>query len=115
MDNIRRKANNEMQDSSAIIVKSLNISGMQNAEKFISELFRKVGKHKLVKVQLDGSTLTMYFDGKEIESCNNIVKQGSKKKYQTMSAFMKSKLPLCNGQCLLGTFQTNTHFFLFFN
>ena len=65
------------------IVKKVNISGVQNLERYFAEFaFTPVGKHDLEKVEYRDNEVTLYFDEEENPSAKNFVKQGSIKKYE---------------------------------
>ena len=65
------------------IVKKVNISGVQNLERYFAEhVFAPVGKHDLERVEYRDNEVTLYFDEEENLSAKNFVKQGSIKKYK---------------------------------
>lgn len=64
--------------------KSINISGVQNAEKAIEAIFNEQKGREFRKVTVDGNVVTFSFGEFRKDAKKVMVKQFSKKKYETI-------------------------------
>lgn len=101
------------------IIQKVNISGMQNIERFFTEyVFKPVGKHDLEKVEVDENNeniIILYFSEEENPSAKNFVKQMSLKKYATESEFIEKTAKNQNFQTLIKKVKTAKYKLFFFS
>ena len=67
-----------------VMEKSINISGVQNAEKAIEAIFNEQKGREFRKVTVDGNVVTFSFGEFRKDAKKVMVKQFSKKKYETI-------------------------------
>lgn len=97
------------------IIQNVNISGICNFERYFVDVFKKVGKHDLEKVEINGSVLTLYFDEKENPSAKNFLKQMSLKKYASEAEFIVKTALSQRFETHIAKITTPKHILFFFS